>query len=144
MQTLDFEAAIQEIVAADGRYQPDAYTFVQEGIRHTQKMLGRDKQSQKHVGGKELLRGMRDYGLSLYGPMTATVLEEWGIRTCEDFGEIVFNLIKYNQATRSETDSRDDFKHGYDFDEAFRQPFRPTSRRPIEQTPAPAKMISQN
>jgi len=144
MQSLDFDAAIRRIVASDDRYSPDAYTFVQEGIRYTQKTLGRDKQPQKHVGGKELLRGIRDYGLSLYGPMTATVLEEWGVRSCEDFGEIVFNLIKFNQATRSDTDSRDDFKNGYDFDEAFRQPFRPPQRRLVEIDSAPAKMIGQN
>ena len=56
MQSPNFEEAIRKIVAADDRYEFEAYTFVQEAIYYTQKSLGRHKQEQKHVGGKELLR----------------------------------------------------------------------------------------
>ncbi len=55
MQSLDFDTAIRKIVAADERYHPEAYVFVQEAIRFTQKSLGRDTQPEKHVGGRELL-----------------------------------------------------------------------------------------
>jgi uncharacterized repeat protein (TIGR04138 family) len=143
MQSLSFEEAIRRIVAADDRYQPDAYTFVQEAIYYTQRSLGRHKQEHKHVGGKELLNGIRDYALSTFGPMTPTVLSEWGIHSCEDFGEIVFNLIEYHQATQSQSDSREDFKNGYDFDEAFRKPFRPAKPRVLEPKPSQPKMIGK-
>ena len=144
MQSLNFEDAIRKIVAADDRYQFEAYLFVQDAIRYTQKSLGRHKQEQKHVGGKELLHGIRDYALAMFGPMTPTVLSEWGVHSCEDFGEIVFNLIQHKQATQSQSDSRDDFKHGYNFDEAFRKPFLPAKRRSTEPKPAPAKMIGKD
>ena len=141
MQSLKFEDAIRRIVADDTRYQFDAYVFVQEAIEFTQKSLGRHKQEYKHVGGKELLNGIRDYALSMFGPMTQTVLSEWGIHSCEDFGEIVFNLIKYNQAVQSKSDSREDFKGGYDFYEAFRKPFLPSKPRVLEHKPTAGKMI---
>jgi len=144
MQSLSFEDAIRKIVAADERYQFDAYLFVQDAIDYTQKSLGRHKQGQKHVSGKELLDGIRDYALDKFGPMTPTVLAEWGIRSCEDFGEIVFNLIQHEQATQSQSDSRDDFKGGYNFHEAFRKPFLPTKRRLVDPMPAPAKMIGRD
>jgi uncharacterized repeat protein (TIGR04138 family) len=144
MQPLSFEDAIRKIVAADDRYEFEAYLFVQEAIQYTQKALGRHKQEQKHVGGKELLNGIRDYALTMFGPMTPTVLSEWGIHSCEDFGEIVFNLIKHNQATQSKSDSRDDFKGGYDFDEAFRKPFLPAKPRVLEPKPTSAKMIGKD
>ena len=144
MQSLNFEEAIRKIVAEDGRYEPEAYTFVQEAIYYTQKALGRHKQEQKHVGGKELLKGIRDYALDMFGPMTPTVLSEWGIHSCEDFGEIVFNLIQHKQATQSQSDSREDFKNGYDFDDAFRKPFLPSKRRPVEPKSMPAKMIGKD
>src|SRR5271170_744625 len=144
MKSLSFEDAIRKIVAADDRYQFEAYLFVQEAIDFTQKSLGRHKQAQKHVGGKELLHGIRDYALAKFGPMTPTVLSEWGIHSCEDFGEIVFNMIQHNQAIQSQSDSRDDFKDGYNFDEAFRKPFLPAKRRSVEPKPAPAKMIGQD
>jgi uncharacterized repeat protein (TIGR04138 family) len=143
MQSPDFEEAIRKIVAADDRYEFEAYLFVQEAIHYTQKSLGRHKQEQKHVGGKELLLGIRDYALDMFGPMTPTVLSEWGIHSCEDFGEIVFNLIQHKQATQSQSDSRDDFKNGYDFDEAFRKPFLPVKPRVLEPKPSQAKMIGK-
>ena len=143
MQSLNFEEAIREIVAADDRYEFEAYLFVQEAIQYTQKSLGRHKQEQKHVGGKELLNGIRDYALDTFGPMTPTVLSEWGIHSCEDFGEIVFNLIQHKQATQSQSDSRDDFKGGYDFDEAFRKPFLPSKPRVLEPKPSQPKMIGK-
>jgi uncharacterized repeat protein (TIGR04138 family) len=144
MQSLKFEDAIRKIVAADNRYEFDAYLFVQEAIEFTQKSLGRHKQEQKHVGGKELLEGIRDQALTMFGPMTPTVLSEWGIHSCEDFGEIVFNLIQHNQAVQSKSDSRDDFKGGYDFDEAFRKPFLPSKPRVLEAKPTPAKMLGKD
>ena len=143
MQPLNFEDAIRKIVAADDRYQFEAYVFVQEAIHYTQKSLGRHIQEQKHVGGKELLDGIRDYALSMFGPMTPTVLSEWGIHSCEDFGEIVFNLIKHNQATQSQSDSREDFKNGYSFDDAFRKPFLPAKPRIIEPKSPQEKMIGK-
>jgi uncharacterized repeat protein (TIGR04138 family) len=143
MPSLSFEETVRKIVAADGRYQFEAYTFVQEAICYTQKSLGRHNTEQKHVGGKELLNGIRDYALDAFGPMTPTVLSEWGIHSCEDFGEIVFNLIQHKQATQSQSDSRDDFKNGYDFDEAFRKPFLPAKPRVLEPKPSQPKMIGK-
>jgi uncharacterized repeat protein (TIGR04138 family) len=143
MQSLNFEEAIRKIVAADDRYEFEAYLFVQEAIHYTQKSLGRHKQEHKHVGGKELLNGIRNYALDTFGPMTRTVLSEWGIHSCEDFGEIVFNLIQHKQATQSQSDSRDDFKGGYDFDEAFRKPFLPAKPRVLEPKPSQSKMIGK-
>ncbi|HWD18312.1 MAG TPA: Minf_1886 family protein [Verrucomicrobiae bacterium] len=126
MQCLNFEEAVAKIVAQDARYQYAAYVFVQEALKHTQKMLGRSSSGKAHVGGKELLEGIRGYALETYGPMALTVLEEWGVRSCEDFGEIVFNMIAHNLASKTDSDSREDFRHGYDFIEAFRKPFLPS------------------
>jgi uncharacterized repeat protein (TIGR04138 family) len=140
MPLLNFEEAVRKIVDADPRYNFDAYIFVQEAIHFTQKSLGRLGKDEKHVGGKELLEGIRDYALTMFGPMTTTVLSEWGIHSCEDFGEIVFNLIQHEQATQSESDSREDFKGGYDFYEAFRKPFLPAKPR-IAAGAASAKMV---
>jgi uncharacterized repeat protein (TIGR04138 family) len=143
MQPLNFEDIVRKIVAADDRYQFDAYLFVQEAISYTQKSLGRKKQEEMHVGAKELLNGIRESALSMFGPMASTVLAEWGIRSCEDFGEIVYNLIQYKQASQSPSDSRDDFKGGYNFDEVFRKPFLPSKHGSPQPVPPPAKMIGR-
>ena len=136
MERTNPEDELRRIVAADARYPVEAYVFVQEALDHTQRALGRNKPSDRHVGGKELLEGIRLYALKIFGPMVPTMFEEWNIHSCEDFGEIVFNMIDYKVAKKTETDSRDDFKGGYDFHEAFRKPFVPT--KPARQVePAP-------
>ena len=90
--------------------------------------------------GQELLEGIRSFGLEQYGPMALTVFSEWGIRNCEDFGEIVFNMVENSLLAKTKKDSRDDFKGGYDFFEAFRRPFLPSNNvqapEPVPADPA--------
>ena len=86
-----------------------------------------------HVSGQQLLEGIRAHALEQFGPLTLMVLEEWGVRRCEDFGELVFNMVENSLLGKTENDSRDDFKGGYDFNEAFRRPFLPGSKKPDEQ-----------
>ena len=130
MQAPSFEETVEQIVAKDPRYRRDAYYFVREALDHTQKMIGKlpKKQEVRHVTGQELLKGIREYALQRFGPMTVTVLEEWGVRHCEDFGEVVFNMVETKLLAKTEQDSRDDFKSAYDFDEAFRKPFLPSGK----------------
>ena len=123
----DFSEAVEAIVERDPRYHRDAYGFLRAALDHTQSMLQRRGETMpRHVSGGELLEGIREFALEQFGPMAATVLEEWGIRRCEDFGEIVFNLIEQKILSRTDSDSRDDFKGGYDFAAAFMAPFRPS------------------
>ena len=142
MRPANLEDGIQKIVAADPRYPVEAYLFVQEALKHTQRALGRNKLDQKHVGGKELLEGIRLFALKTFGPMVPTMLEEWGIHSCEDFGEIVFNMIEHKVASKTDSDTRDDFKGGYNFDDAFRKPFVPSRVLAAMEKKDEAKMIA--
>ncbi len=129
MQEVSFEEALDSIRAKDPRYARDSYLFVREALDHTQKTIGKDTRGRiRHVTDQELLEGIRDYALSQFGPMTATVLEEWGIRACQDFGEIVFNMVDIGLLAKTDKDSRADFAEGYTFEDAFRKPFLPPSR----------------
>jgi uncharacterized repeat protein (TIGR04138 family) len=139
MHDISFEEALAQIEARDRRYHRDAYLFVREALDHTQKAVGKDRQGRpRHVTGQELLAGIRDYALAQFGPMALAVFEEWGVRTCRDFGEIVFNMIEVQWLAKTEKDSRADFDGGYDFDEAFRKPFLPPSRLAKAPTPSPS------
>ena len=128
MQAASFEEAIEQIAAQDLRYNREAYFFLREALDHTHKITGKPpkKNELRHVSGQELLKGIREYALQQFGPMTLTVLEEWGIRCCEDFGEIVFNMVENKLLAKTEQDSREDFRNGYDFHDAFRKPFLPS------------------
>lgn len=142
MQAPNFEEVLTAIVRKDARYGVEAYTFLREALDHTQKAVAKThKNETRHVTGKELLDGIRTYALNTYGPMAITVLDEWGIRRCEDFGELVFNLVEHGLLSKTESDSREDFKDGYDFDTAFRKPFLPrsASRHAAIEEPNPTK-----
>ena len=129
MQVSSFEEIIAQIVAQDPRYRRDAYCFVREALDHTQKSMARPRQGEcRHVSGRELLDGIREYALRQFGPMTLAVLGEWHITRCEDFGEIVFNMVETRLLAKTEQDSPEDFKNAYDFHDAFRKPFLPAAR----------------
>ena len=128
MQAASFEEAIEQIAARDRRYHREAYFFLREALDHTQKMIGKlpKKNEVRHVSGQELLNGIREYALQQFGPMTLSVFEEWGVTCCLDFGEIVFNMVETKLLAKTEQDSREDFRNGYDFHDAFRKPFLPS------------------
>jgi len=136
MQEVNFDEALDLILAKDERFQRDAYLFMREALDFTQKLVGRENSGKvRHVTGQELLDGLRQYALQQFGPMTATVFEEWGIRTCQNFGEIVFNMVEIGLLAKTDKDTRDDFQTGYDFTDAFRKPFWPESKLKPEAKP---------
>ena len=125
MKQVRFEEALEHILERDERYSADAYGFVREALDHAIELHEKPRKgAARHVSGQELLAGIRDYALREFGPMAMTVLHRWGVHRCEDFGEIVFNLVKEGVLGKTDEDSRADFRGGYDFDEAFRAPFR--------------------
>jgi uncharacterized repeat protein (TIGR04138 family) len=130
MQEVNFDEVVEGILAKDSRYDRDAYVFLREALDFTQKTIGKENHGKvRHVTGQELLEGIRQFALVQYGPMTRTVLEEWRIKKCGDFGELVFNMVESGLLAKTEKDSREDFQCGYDFTEAFCKPFWPKSKQ---------------
>lgn len=133
MQQVNFDEVVERISVQDTRFHRDAYHFLREALDFTQKQHAKPRKGApdapgRHVTGQELLDGIRRFALQQYGPMTRTLLEEWGIRRCEDFGEIVFNMVEHRLLGKTDTDSRNDFQGGYDFVEAFVTPYQPGAR----------------
>ena len=126
MKQTDFNEALRKILEHDTRYAPEAYLFLREALDFTMKLLKKpDKGPSRHVSGAELLDGIRQFALQEYGPLALRVLQHWGVKRCEDFGEIVFNLVESGALGKTEEDHREDFAGGYDFERAFGAPFRP-------------------
>ena len=137
MQKIGFAEALESIVANDPRYHRDGYVFLRDALDFTTKQQKKIKGvSVRHVSGPELLDGVRQYALKEFGPMVMTVFDSWGIRSCQDIGHMVFNLIGAGVFGKTEEDSIEDFKNVFDFEEAFVRPFAPAkpesekSRRP--------------
>jgi uncharacterized repeat protein (TIGR04138 family) len=125
MQKLDFGEKLDLIVEQDPRYDREAYHFLRDALDYTIKQRKKAKESGDHVTGQQLLDGIRQYALKEYGPMVPTVLGYWGVRRCEDFGEMVYNFIREGIFGKTENDSIDHFSGGYNFHEAFVVPYLP-------------------
>ncbi len=134
MKEHDFTEVVSLIVKEDPRYAKNGYLFLQKALNFTidreRKRQGKvvTKTTKRHVSGQELLDGIREYALDQYGPMTYYILTSWGIKKCEDFGEMVFNLIEYGVFSKNDNDEREDFAATYTFKEAFEKPFKPKKR----------------
>jgi uncharacterized repeat protein (TIGR04138 family) len=121
---------LDELVRRDPRYAYEAYQFVYDALTHTQKMLGRVQPAagqagpEHHVGGQQLLEGIRDLALREFGLLARTVFRMWGIHRTDDFGEIVFNLVDAKLMSKTAEDSRRDFHEVYDLDQALVREYR--------------------
>ena len=102
-------------------YHANAYQFVFCALRHAQENLGRDRKNENtgHVSANELLKGVQELALELYGLMTVSVFANWGVTATEDFGKIVFELIEAGEMRRTDDDHMEDFVDVYDFQKAF-------------------------
>lgn len=128
---MDFEEAIRHLCQKDKRYTPQAYQLVRLSLDLAQKNVhGEIKkgkvQVNRHVTGPQLLEGFRQHVIETYGPMSYTLLHNWGIKKSVDVGHIVFNIIETGMFGRSEEDRIEDFENVFDFKEAFLRPFEPS------------------
>ena len=130
-----FSATVDAIVAGDPRFERDAYLFVRDALEFTtkqqKKKAGSATPPECHVSGHQLLEGVRQYALQQFGPMVPTVFDHWRVRSSEDIGHIVFNLIEAREFGKSEHDTLEDFRQGFDFHEAFVKPYRPDVEPPV-------------
>ncbi len=129
MQKIEFSEALDAVIAADARFDREAYVFLRDALDYTVKLRSKKREEGGgHVTGMELLEGIRQYALKEFGPMVVTVFSYWGLTRCEDFGQMVYNLIGAGIFGKTDTDSIDDFKGAYDFKDAFVTPFQPEPR----------------
>lgn len=118
---------MRELARKDGRYSPEALSFVVESLDYAIRLAGKGEAegAERHVSGQELLQGMRAYASEVFGPLTPQVWRSWGIRETLDWGRVVFLMVEAEKLSRTESDSLDDFREGFDFEEAFVREYGP-------------------
>lgn len=145
MEKPNFDGAVRRIVSKDKRFEADAYHFLREALDHTVIKLREDEiEEHRHVTGPELLEGLVDHAVREFGSMAATVLDSWGLRSGEDIGMMVFQLIDVGAFGRSEEDSPADFVGVMNLREELTAPFRPSrevirKNRPGNDSEPPAR-----
>ncbi len=124
---------ILDLCREDPRFSYEAYEFVCDAVTFTQDRLGRagsesdeEDDEDRHVCGAELLRGVCDLAIQQFGMMAPVVFRRWGIRSTDDVGTMVFNLIKVQRLSKSERDAPDDFRDLFDLHQSLADGFELT------------------
>jgi len=120
MAEQDAYEKIEEIAERSGVYHAKAFLFVLECLEHARKMLQREG----HVAGQELCEAARDLAIREYGPTAKMVLNGWGLESTLDIGRVVFLMIDEGLLSKTEEDSIDDFRDGFDFETEFVRNYR--------------------
>ncbi len=118
---------VRSLALKDGRFAPDAFVFLFESLETSIRVAGREgaKGVERHVTGRELLEGMRVHASEIFGPMAAHVWRSWGIKETLDWGHVVFLLVDEGLLNSQESDTIEDFRDGFDFDEVFIKAYVP-------------------
>lgn len=146
MPQLDPSHPLAKILEKDSRYKFEAYVFVFESLNYAHEVLqfgrerARDEEEEprgtsgskkkkkgtveRHLTGQQLCEAARQYALDQYGLMAKAVLNNWGLHSTADIGNVVFNLIEANQMHKTEQDRREDFDNVFDFDSAFLRDYK--------------------
>ena len=111
---------LEQIAGEDGRFTPQAVRFVYEGLGYTAKNVAVEP---KHVNGQTLCDGLRKLAIEKWGRLAIMVLNNWGLKTTRDFGEIVYLMIRNEWMSAQPADSIDDFNDVYDFKTVFKDNF---------------------
>lgn len=117
MENIDLDKdSFADILGKDKRYAPRAYALLMAAV---QSFGGSDA----HFSGEDVMEEFKEIALDEFGPLAYTVLTEWGVKRCEDIGEMMMNLAESGRVHKDDDDSTEAFACGYDFQEAFLGPF---------------------
>jgi uncharacterized repeat protein (TIGR04138 family) len=124
---------LARVVARDARYSIQAYMFVLESLEFAKFLKKRNRRGRRagtrkppvtrHISGRQLCEGFRELALRQFGLMALTVMNQWGIRSTSDVGEIVFHLIAAGELEQSKYDAREDFDDVFQFESALRSDY---------------------
>ena len=113
------EGIMDQIRLREQRFDERAYLFVLSALEHSQSRLT----ERRHITGPELAHACRELALQRFGVMARLVLENWGMRSTMDIGDIVFTLVDLGLLISQPQESRDDFFGVFDFADAFEREY---------------------
>jgi uncharacterized repeat protein (TIGR04138 family) len=120
MHDLQFSSdVLLRLRAQEEPYHERAYIFMLAAIEYLQGTL----EHRRHVTGAELSWACRDFAVRQFGLLAGSVLRYWGIQRTEDFGRIVFSLVRAELLSTQPEDRESDFANIYEFEEAFAEPY---------------------
>jgi len=116
----ELQSDLEKLQSLSGPYPAAAFQFLRDGLEFTVQRVHADgSEPDRHVSGRQLCFGLRDFAIRQYGLLAIDVLESWNLHRTDDFGRMVFALIELGVLAKSDDDTLDDFRGVFDFEEAF-------------------------
>jgi len=109
----ELSKATEELRLTYPNYTLESYQFVSNAVSCTIAKLA----SHRHISAAELLAGIRDYAREQYGAVAPLVMDQLGLRTARNVGEVVYLLISVKLLAASPEDSPDDFNVAFSWED---------------------------
>src|SRR5688500_17368126 len=106
---------MDQIRLREPRFHEHAYLFILSALEFCQSRLD----ERRHITGRELAEACRDLALERYGVLARLVLEQWGVKSTADIGDVVFTMVELELLMSQASDTREEFADVFDFDQAF-------------------------
>lgn len=119
-----FEDGVELACRKDPRFKADAYDFLRKAMDVATERYACSR-SNKHLSAEELYIGCCAHALEEYGPLAKLVLQSWGVRSSEDVGCLVYNLIEVGIFGKQKGDSQDEFAGLPSMEKILDEPYCP-------------------
>jgi len=129
--------ALAILLKRDKRFSAGTYRFVNDVLSCVQQLgIGENAPTEtldgdviegdeeRHITGQELCRIAVAFAVQSYGLMARKVLEELGIYSTSDLGDVVYNMISVGLMSKTPYDSREDFDAAFDLGEELESTFK--------------------
>ena len=125
-----FRDAVDALRERGSRFAREAYVFVVAALGETVRGLPAERLAdaeRRHLSGRELTDGVIRVAREEFGALAPMVFREWGVRSTEDIGAIVFELVDAGQLSARPEDTPADFTGRGDLLAALAEPLPPAS-----------------
>ena len=127
-----FRDAVDKLRARGSRFAREAYVFLVAALGETVRALPAERvadPARRHLSGRELTDGIIRIAREEFGALAPMVFQEWGVRSTEDIGTIVFELVQAGQLSARPEDTMSDFSCRGDLLAALAEPLPPSPPR---------------
>ena len=112
---------IEQLSSTTGAFPVEAYLLVFDALNKC--LLAHKKTRLEPISALELSQAMAEILRDGFGPFASHLLQKWGIRSTNDFGRLVYELVDAGLLALNEGDTIEDFNELFPLMDFLNEPF---------------------
>ena len=112
---------IEQLSSTTGTFPVEAYLLVFDALNKC--LLAHKKTRLEPISALELSQAMAEILRDGFGPFASHLLQKWGIRSTNDFGRLVYELVDAGLLALNEGDTIEDFNELFPLMDFLNEPF---------------------